>query len=328
MDIRDCIADLLSHHDCVIIPGFGGFIGNHSPSRIDPVRHMIHPPFKSILFNRNLVQNDGLLANTVASVFGTNYQEACRLTDQFAEKCHFLLRKGETVSFPSVGTLIPGSEGNIIFEQDGDTNLLPGSFGLAPVPVLLLTLPAELHTDDQRDQAKDAVTEPGRPFIGRALRWAAVISLPVGIAGMIAWSYHGRNPEGFTGSAGIMHSVIARFSAASLVEKKEMPAPGKARPVQAVPMPAVEAVPVDKPVPATAPANRYAVIVGAFRVEENANKLVSELRSKGVDASIFDRSKTGLYRVTVGAFPEREEACRLLVATRSDAFSGAWLLIK
>jgi cell division septation protein DedD len=145
---------------------------------------------------------------------------------------------------------------------------------------------------------------------------------------MIAWSYHGRNPEGFTGSAGIMHSVIARFSAASLVEKKEMPAPRKATTVQAAPTPAAVAVPVQNPAPSASPANRYAVIVGAFRVEENANKLVSELRSKGVDASIFDRSKTGLYRVTVGAFPDREEACRLLASTRSDAFSGAWLLIK
>lgn len=328
MDIRDCIADLLSMHDCVIIPGFGGFIGNRSPSRIDPVRQIIHPPSKSILFNVNLVQNDGLLANTVAGSFGTSYQEACRLIDRFAEQCLHDLGKGEPVQFPSIGKLIAGVEGNIMFEQDGEANLLPDSFGLVTVTAADLALHTALTPDDRREPSKMTDAGHGKPLIGRALRWAAVISLPVGIAGMIALSYHGRNPEGFTGSAGIMHSVISRFSAASLVEKKAMPVPPKTRPVQAAPKPVTVTPPVETTAAVPVPENRFAVIVGAFRVKENAEKLVSELCAKGTDASIFDRSKTGLYRVTVGAFANREEACSLLAATRSDAFSGAWLLAK
>ena len=71
MDIRNCIAELLSAHDCVIIPGLGGFIGNYSPARIDPVHHAFQPPFKKLLFNINLKQNDGLLANAVADSYGT-----------------------------------------------------------------------------------------------------------------------------------------------------------------------------------------------------------------------------------------------------------------
>ncbi|MCX6268123.1 MAG: hypothetical protein NTW16_12315, partial [Bacteroidetes bacterium] len=78
MDIRNCIADLLSLHDCVIIPGFGGFIGNYSPARIDQVNHTFHPPTKELLFNVNLKQNDGLLASAIAASWMISYADACK----------------------------------------------------------------------------------------------------------------------------------------------------------------------------------------------------------------------------------------------------------
>lgn len=52
--IEKYISELLYQYDCVIIPGFGGFIGNYSPALIDPIYHTFHPPYKSLLFNINL----------------------------------------------------------------------------------------------------------------------------------------------------------------------------------------------------------------------------------------------------------------------------------
>ena len=92
MDIRSCISELLSVHDCVIIPGLGGFIGNYAPARIDPVYHAFQPPFKKILFNVNLKQNDGLLASAVADSLGTSYQDSCNLIEQFTEECRQALQ--------------------------------------------------------------------------------------------------------------------------------------------------------------------------------------------------------------------------------------------
>jgi len=82
MDIRVHIARLLEEHDCVILPGFGGFIGNYAPARIDPVSHSFIPPAKKILFNINLRQNDGLLYNRIVTDEGVSYADALILVNE------------------------------------------------------------------------------------------------------------------------------------------------------------------------------------------------------------------------------------------------------
>ncbi|MBA3284223.1 MAG: SPOR domain-containing protein, partial [Nitrosopumilus sp.] len=59
MKIDQHISQLLYHHDCVIVPGFGGFVTNSQPARIHPVQHQFYPPSKSLGFNIHLRRNDG-----------------------------------------------------------------------------------------------------------------------------------------------------------------------------------------------------------------------------------------------------------------------------
>ena len=327
MDIRNCIAELLSMHDCVIIPGFGGFIGNYSPARIDPVHHAFQPPTKKLLFNINLKQNDGLLANAVSASFGTSYAEACRMIDEFSEKCRFTLNVGKTFILPQVGELYQGKEGIIHFDQLQSANLLPDAFGLTtfispPVIRHAAVLNPDWHLSKHR------ITQSGKRFVlPRALKWAAVIALPVGIAAVIGVAQYDKLSANFANNAGIMSSVMSRFSSASLVEKKEVPVHAV---IRVAPPPATSAIAAP---PAVTPAeirtdDHFAVIVGAFRVQENAEKLVAELKQKGVEASIFDQSKSGLFRVTIGTSSSRADANQLLASAKSTEFSGAWILAK
>ena len=59
------INELLYIHDCVIIPGFGGFVGNHISAKLNKASKTLTPPSKQILFNENLKTNDGLLINYI-----------------------------------------------------------------------------------------------------------------------------------------------------------------------------------------------------------------------------------------------------------------------
>jgi len=327
MDIRHCIAELLSLHDCVIIPGFGGFIGNYSPARIDPVHHTFHPPAKKLLFNINLKQNDGLLANAVAASFGISYTDACRLIDEFSEECRLKLKAGNPYTLPEVGQLYPGNEGIVYFEQDPGSNLLPDAFGLTPFispPVIrrasVLSRELDLSNRSVNLTARKLILPP-------ALRWAAVLALPVGLAAVIGITRYDKLSDTFANNAGILSSVMSRFSAASLVEKKEAPRGRTVKMVELKRAPEIT-TPPEASVPTIRLDDPYAVIVGAFRIKENAEKLVAELLEQGKEASIFDQSRTGLFRVTIGTSSKLADAKQLLASGTSTGFTGAWILAK
>jgi nucleoid DNA-binding protein len=323
MDIRKSIAELLSLHDCVIIPGFGGFIGNYCPARVDFVTHTFHPPSKQLLFNINLKQNDGLLANEVSATFGVSYTDAFSMIDKFSEECRFTLKSGKPCILPQIGKLYPGTEGIIHFEQEPGANLLADAFGLtAFISPPVIRSSKALHSEWQLPH--DETHHEGKKFIlPRALKWAAAIALPVGIATVIGVTQYDRISANFTSNAGILGSAFTRFSSASLVEKKT--APVKLKTVIA--MPAVK-IPVVEKTPAISHEDRFAVIVGAFKLQENAEKLVNELNQKGVKATIFDQSKTGLFRVTIGTSSDRADVRQLLASAKTADISGAWILAK
>ena len=327
MDIRICIADLLSLHDCVIIPGFGGFIGNYTPARIDPVHHTFQPPAKKLLFNVNLKQNDGLLANAVAALLETSYSGACKIIDDFSEECRIILKTDKIVVLPQIGRLISGKEGIIQFEQDQNANLLADAFGLIP----FISPPVMRNSSSLGHALKNSnrkIQRTGKKFVfPRALKWAAVIALPVGVAAIIGVTQYDKLSANFANKAGMVTSVFTKFSAASLVEKKTVPVIVPLQKTQPATQPVAEA-PSTTSVPAIRHDDQFAVIVGAFRMQDNAEKLIAELQEKGIEASIFDQSKSGLFRVTIGTSSDHAEAKHLLALAKSTDFGGAWILAK
>ena len=68
--ISKYISELLFLHDCVIIPQFGGFVGNNKSAVLNETTGIITPPSKEILFNLNLQTNDGLLINHISKSEG------------------------------------------------------------------------------------------------------------------------------------------------------------------------------------------------------------------------------------------------------------------
>ena len=72
--INKHISFLLCEHNCVIIPDFGGFVANYESSRLDNHSNLIYAPKKSIVFNKSLQNNDGLLINEIASYEGLTFK--------------------------------------------------------------------------------------------------------------------------------------------------------------------------------------------------------------------------------------------------------------
>lgn len=125
------VYELLLAHECVILPDFGGFIANYRPAVINKTQQSFMPPSKDVAFNKNLTQNDGLLANYIAETEGISYSSArIRLRD-YVKEIFFTLRKGRSVMFENIGTF-RYDKGNILqFFPDINTNFLLESFGLS-----------------------------------------------------------------------------------------------------------------------------------------------------------------------------------------------------
>lgn len=134
--VNEIIGDLLLQNSCVIIPSFGGFVAKRNPAKIDYSSGLMLPPSKSLLFNRQLVNNDGLLVNELAKERNLHFDEANRYLQEEISSWKSKLKVGERVEIDRVGRIYLDAEKNFCFEQDRFFNLLLESYGLKKIHFL------------------------------------------------------------------------------------------------------------------------------------------------------------------------------------------------
>ena len=127
------ISDLLFRHDCVIIPGLGGLITNYRSAQIHPVSHTFRPPSKSIRFNVNLQEDDGLLANYVSSCESISFASAQSKIERFVFSIQNDLEHKKEARLPKIGVLSVDLNGILSFEPDLNVNYLPDAFGFEAI---------------------------------------------------------------------------------------------------------------------------------------------------------------------------------------------------
>jgi hypothetical protein len=131
--VEQLIGDLLLRHNCVIVPSFGGFVAKPVPASIDFDKGTMTPPSKSLLFNKQLINNDGLLINEFAQANAVDYVKAESEVTDLVRSWNEQLKNGSRIELDRVGILYRDSENNVCFEQDRFFNLLLESFGLGQV---------------------------------------------------------------------------------------------------------------------------------------------------------------------------------------------------
>jgi nucleoid DNA-binding protein/cell division protein FtsN len=127
------IKSLLKEHDCVIVPGFGGFVGNPEPARIDQVSHLILPPGKRIVFNQNLKTNDGLLAGKFSETLNLSYADALRQIEELVQNLVEALHEKKQLTIESFGNFRLNAEANYVFLPDRQQHYTISSYGLLPL---------------------------------------------------------------------------------------------------------------------------------------------------------------------------------------------------
>ena len=120
------IEELLYLHDCVIVPGFGGFICDYTSANINEKTGTIVPPSKKVVFNKHLKQNDGLLIDWIARKEQIDYEKAQRRLALFCEEIKVRLNQKQKVDFGTIGTFSVDRRFNVLFESKNH-NFLPAT---------------------------------------------------------------------------------------------------------------------------------------------------------------------------------------------------------
>ncbi len=310
MKLENYIADLLYRYDCVIVPNFGGFVANTKSAK--QVNTIFTPPFKQISFNSLLVENDGLLANYIASTDKMPYKTAVNfIAFEVQEWIDQLL--SEELELEGIGTLYSIND-TIHFEPCNKVNYLTSSFGLDAVVANKITLQKEEilqnNTDLQIvDNAAVLPLENKTKSNNNLLKYAAIFLLGAATIGISVKAYQDRK--------------IAAINLANSVKQQE----NKTAKIQEATFVINSPLPTINIQTKVAPEN-YFIIAGAFREKSNAEKKVKELKAKGYNAKIIGKNKYNLTQVAFAAFSNLDEANKALQNIKNTELKEAWLLTR
>lgn len=124
---------LLLKHDCVIVPGFGGFVVHSLPSRYDESDGMILPPATTVGFNPQLTLNDSLLIQSYIEAHDMSYPEAQREVEKETHELKERISDNSYFDINSVGRISINSMGSYEFEPCQAGILVPRLYGLSGI---------------------------------------------------------------------------------------------------------------------------------------------------------------------------------------------------
>jgi cell division septation protein DedD len=321
------------------VPQLGGFVGNYCPAKIHPVQHTFTPPSKNIVFNKNLTNNDGLLANHIARSENTDYPEALKYINEFVDKTYLQLNKGEKVNLDEVGSLFFDIERNLQFEPS-TTNYLLDSFGLAQFQSSAIKRDNIGKRIEKEFKDRDAIPQENKKI--NIKRYVALaITLPL-VFGLV-WvplktdflknlNYSSLNP--FSSNKNSVNKTAPFAVNAPLNKDTVNYTTVKQTPKNVVPITAtlvetsVESAKADSTKVEINEVNKldlnFHLVTGCFQIEENALQFVKLLQEQNIDASIIGQNKKGLYVVSCGNYATRKEANSQLEELRKVK-QDAWL---
>jgi hypothetical protein len=315
--VASLVAELLHVHDCIILPGFGGLIGNYAPARVHPVTHVFQAPSKQLVFNRSLRTDDGLLVNQLVKKENISFAECRRILSDYAETLNNNLLAGERIEWAEVGQFSTDVERNLQFRAFTTHNYLPEAIGLYALQVQPINrFPIPERRPEPVFVNRDLVppVKLSRKFPMRRVLQAVPVLLIAAFIGVNA-----SLPEGKGISSAdlniLKNSVQMPVAAMGAIDPAAMPA---AR--HSVFVPFEEAF--------SAESARIFIVAGCYSTQSNADGMVDYLSEKGFDAYLLDRTPAGLYRVVYGNYPSIQDASEELNSIRKGLNEEAWLLVR
>lgn len=352
--ITHLISELLFRHDCVIVPNFGGFVARNYSAGFSKGNNLLFPPAKHILFNKNLIHNDGLLVTALMEKNDLSFEEATKTIEDYRLYIQSLLSAKKRFELTNIGLLYMDAENSLRFEAKADINFLFDAFGFEPVVANELIIEPEKPLVRPVFENRTATAEPilvqkqKRSYLKTA---ALAIGIPAAMTFLLLAAYS-KPMQPF------MQSSVNPFYTPEKTYKPNHTFAHKVYMIDDVAKPALLAdangyaaftlnkngtvlianindtiakadkTLVYKPHMAATKGSfsgKFQVVLGCFGVKENAAKLVNELSKQRISAAISGINAKGLHIVSCGGFNDKKDAVALLETIRNN-YPNAWVL--
>lgn len=347
--ITSHIERLLFLHDCVVLPGLGGFVLQSMPAHYQPETHSFSPMRKGIAFNPSLTHTDGLLESSYVQQYGVEYRQAQNMVQEDVDSLKRMLHRIGKVSLGKLGSFTKGESAFPIFHPAKTTLFDVDYYGLSPFyfPQLPAMEPLVELTPTEKPRKKNVYYLPiHRRLVqtvaisAAAIAFFLLISTPVrevspsvNMAGILPTERFVRLTEAETAVVATPETVeeepvVIEDTAPQVVDIEEEIQ--KEEPLL-VPEPKVVAAPkTETPtvniVPSQTDRKMYYIIIGSFPNQEQAAQFVNSSKFKKGEMGIIERDNR--WRVYAQHFPDREGAETYLANLRQDdRYKSAWLLI-
>ncbi|MFQ3174514.1 MAG: hypothetical protein ACI9WT_002321 [Flavobacterium sp.] len=308
MNIQPYIAQLLYRYQCVTVPGFGAFLTEIQSAQWVESANSFFPPKKLISFNANLKNNDGLLANHIAQSEKTSYDYAVSAIQYEVLSWRKALEANGMFSIKNIGDISLNADGNLVFTPIDQTNYLSSSFGLTS----FVSPAVKREIFEQKTEAIDENKVIALDTAGRGnsyLKYAAIFILGLGLTASVGYSVYQNQiaTETVIVETAVQKEVQNKIQEATFFIKS--------------PLPAVTLSVKESKM-------SYHVVAGAFREEENAQKIFERLSKLGYKAKRIAPNKYGLFPVLYGSYATLAEANKVKTEVQEKDNPAAWLLIQ
>lgn len=351
------IESLMLKHDCVIVPGLGGFVTQYVPARRVEDELLFLPPYRSVGFNQQLTLNDGLLVQSYMQAYDTNYPETIKLIDDAVRQLKDELQRNGEYELSGIGKLSMQIGGQYHFIPCEAGVLSPELYGLDALTIKKLETNGttrKKYADDSVSSKKVQVKRTERNYtisVSRELvNYVAAVVVAVFFYFLWATPVTSTMPVDKQAASVVYEQLFTNVNTGTAAakdaagvkpaESRVGPAASKpaAKPVvkETKPQPheaASQAPPTSKPVcPASttgAPAKnggKFTLVLASSIPKHSADEYARKLQQSGfAEAQSYVSGR--MVRVIYGLYATEGEALKHLHTLRKNKeFNDAWIL--
>lgn len=362
IELAQHIETLLLENDCVIVPGFGGFVAHYSPATRVKEENIFLPPTRTIGFNPQLKLNDGVLVQSYMSAYDTSFADASRIVEKEVNEFIGLLHEEGKAHLDNIGEIHYNVYGNYEFIPYDSKITTPSLYGLDFFEMQELSVLQQkekvwvpTHLEKEKKTFEISIN---RAYLRNAAAMIAAIvlffafSTPVENTDVQKNNYAQLLPSElfeqiekqsvavtpvYVKSEAMQQAkkLSASSTKASSTKKHTADKVKTSKPI------AVKEVKVAKQgtsatTAATAPAVKsqksvnhpfHIIVAGGISLKD-AEAIATQLKSKGF-ANAKALNMDGKVRVSISSFDNRNEATKQLLELRkNETYKNAWLLAK